>query len=47
MDETEGKTKEILKQMSAEQLAELKIESEEILLRANDLIEECDEVINS
>lgn len=40
-------TEEELKQMSIEEIADLKVETENIIERLNDLIEMCDEALNS
>lgn len=38
---------EVLKSLSIEQLADLKVEVDELLERIDNLIEDCDEVLNS
>lgn len=38
---------EVLKSLSVEQLTDLKIEVDELLGRIDNLIEDCDEVLNS
>lgn len=40
-------TEEELKEMSIEEIADLKVETENIIEKLNDLIEMCDEVLNS
>ena len=40
-------TEEELKQMSIEEIADLKVETENIIERLNDLIDMCDEALNS
>ena len=37
----------VFKTMSSEELADLKIESEEVIMEADELIAECDEALNS
>ena len=40
-------SKEQLEGLSAEELVDLKVDLEDLIDRINDLIEECDEAINS
>lgn len=40
-------TEEELKQMSLEEIADLKVETENIIQKLNDLIEICEETLNS
>ncbi len=40
-------TEEELKQMSIEEIADLKVETENMLQRLNNIIEMCDEALNS
>lgn len=47
MEEKNERLKEIFKTMTPEELADLKIESEEIIMEADELIAECDEALNS
>lgn len=39
-------TEEDLKQMSIEEIADLKVETENMLQRLNDIIDMCDEALN-
>lgn len=40
-------TEEEIKQMSMEEIADLKVESETIIQKLNDIIEKCKEALNS
>ena len=38
---------ELLQNMSVDQLTELKVEIEDLLIRLDNILEDCDEVLNS
>ena len=40
-------TKEELKQMSIEEIADLKVETEEMIQKLDDMIDMCNEILNS
>ncbi len=40
-------TKEELKEMSMEEIADLKVETEDMIQKLDDIIDMCDEILNS
>lgn len=47
MGENDGKARELISQMTPEQLAELKVKNDELIRRANKIIDESKNMLNN
>lgn len=46
MENNDNNLRENLKKITPEQLANLKVENDDILMKADELIEECNDILN-